>query len=108
MYKSVFIYFRAFYIKHGTTFFSLHVSTRNTTSYGTIGAGAEDLRRFWRRSHPNTVCPGSSDPSEKIFNTFASENEVLHHLLTITILLVEYYSFTEQNNFRSHELNWIT
>ena len=23
-----------------------------------------------------TVCPGSSDPSEKIFNIFASENEV--------------------------------
>ena len=22
-----------------------------------------------------TVCPGSSDPPEKIFNTFASENE---------------------------------
>ena len=24
----------------------------------------------------NTVCPGSSDPPEKIFNIFASENEV--------------------------------
>ena len=23
-----------------------------------------------------TVCPGSSDPPEKIFNMFASENEV--------------------------------
>ena len=23
----------------------------------------------------NTVCPGSSDPQEKIFNIFASENE---------------------------------
>ena len=23
-----------------------------------------------------TVCPGSSDPPEKIFNIFASENEV--------------------------------
>ena len=23
-----------------------------------------------------TVCPGSSDPSEKIFNMFAPENEV--------------------------------
>ena len=23
----------------------------------------------------NTVCPGSSDPTEKIFNVFASENE---------------------------------
>jgi len=25
---------------------------------------------------PHTVCPGSSDPTEKIFNIFASENEV--------------------------------
>ena len=25
---------------------------------------------------PYTVCPGSSDPPEKILNTFASENEV--------------------------------
>ena len=24
----------------------------------------------------DTVCPGSSDPPEKIFNIFASENEV--------------------------------
>ena len=24
----------------------------------------------------NTVCPGSSDPPEKIFNIFASDNEV--------------------------------
>ena len=31
----------------------------------------------------------------------------LHHLLTITILQVEYCSFTEQNNFRAHEFNWI-
>ena len=38
----------------------------------------------------HTVCPGSSD-----------------HLFTITILQGEYYSFTEQNNFRSDELNWI-
>ena len=28
-----------------------------------------------------TVCPGSSDPPEKMFNIFASENEGLHHLL---------------------------
>ena len=30
----------------------------------------------------HTVCPGSSDPPEKILNIFASENEVymgLHH-----------------------------
>ena len=33
-----------------------------------------------------TVCPGSSDPPEKIFNIFASENEVLHHLLLSFIL----------------------
>ena len=36
-----------------------------------------------------TVCPGSSYPAEKIFNIFASENEVyagLRQLLTITIL----------------------
>mgnify|MGYP006975817971 CR=1 FL=1 len=33
-----------------------------------------------------TECPGSSDPPENIFNIFASENKVLHHLLTIPIL----------------------
>ena len=27
-------------------------------------------------SRMSTVCPGSSDPPEKIFNIFASENEV--------------------------------
>ena len=27
-------------------------------------------------SRTDTVCPGSSDPPEKIFNIFASENEV--------------------------------
>ena len=27
--------------------------------------------------------------------------------LTITIFQVEYYSFKEQNNYRSHELDWI-
>ena len=32
----------------------------------------------------STVCPGSSDPPEKIFNIFASENEALHDLLNIT------------------------
>ena len=45
-----------------------------------------------------TVCPGSSDFPD-IFNIFASENEV-YHLLTITILEAEYYSFTDQNNIR--------
>ena len=35
----------------------------------------------------NTVCPGSSDPPEKIFNIFSSECEVYTtYLLTITIL----------------------
>ena len=52
-----------------------------------------------------TVCPGSSDPPEKIFSIFASENEVYTVFLTITILKVEYYSFADQNNFRS--LFWI-
>ena len=33
-----------------------------------------------------TVFPGSSDPPEKIFNKFASENEVYTIFLTITIL----------------------
>ena len=37
-----------------------------------------------------TVCPGSSDPPEKIFNIFVSGNEV--YTITITILQVEYYS----------------
>ena len=57
-----------------------------------------------------TVCPGSIYPPEIFFYIFASENEVytcLHHLLTITILQGEYYSFTEQNNFRPDELHWI-
>ena len=31
----------------------------------------------------NTVCPGSSDLQEIFFNIFGSENEVLHHLLTL-------------------------
>ena len=52
-----------------------------------------------------TVCPGSSDPPDKILNIFASENEVW---TIITTFKVEYYSFTaEQNNFRSHELDCI-
>ena len=29
-----------------------------------------------KRDSKNTVCPGSSDPPGKIFNIFASENEV--------------------------------
>ena len=54
-----------------------------------------------------TVCPGSSDPPEKILYIFASDNEVYTIFLIITIFQVEYYSFTEQNNFRSHELDCI-
>ena len=54
-----------------------------------------------------TVCPGSSDPPEKILNIFALENDVYTFFLFITIFLVQYYSFTEQNNFRSHELDCI-
>ena len=52
----------------------------------------------------HTLCPGSSDPKEKIFNRFASDNEVHAIFLTITILKVEYFSFTEQNIFKSHEI----
>ena len=35
-------------------------------------------KRLIRREseRDSTVCPGSSDPQEKIFNAFASENEV--------------------------------
>ena len=55
----------------------------------------------------HTVCPGSSDPPEKILNIFVSENEVYTSFLIIMIFQVEYYSFTEQNNFRSHELDCI-
>ena len=54
-----------------------------------------------------TVCPGSSDPSEKIFIYICIRKLGLHWYLTITIFKVEYYSFTEQNNFRSHELDCI-
>ena len=49
----------------------------------------------------SSVCPGSSDPPEKIFNTFASENEVYVIYLLLQYFKVEYYLFTEQNNFRS-------
>ena len=31
---------------------------------------------FILHTYTYTVCPGSSDPQEKIFNIFASENEV--------------------------------
>ena len=34
----------------------------------------EDIPRIKRMT--DTVCPGSSDPPEKIFHIFASENEV--------------------------------
>jgi len=32
--------------------------------------------RDWGKGEKSTVCPGSSDPPEKIFNIFESENEV--------------------------------
>ena len=51
-----------------------------------------------------TVCPGSSDPPEKIFLHICIRKLGLHRFLTITIFLFEYHSFTEQNNLRSHEL----
>ena len=35
--------------------------------------------------HTNTVCPGTSDPPEKILNIFASENEVYAIFFIITI-----------------------
>ena len=34
------------------------------------------LNCFKKTQKSTTVCPGSSDPSEKIFDIFASENEV--------------------------------
>ena len=42
---------------------------------------------------------------EKLLNIFASENEVYTIFLLLRYFKVEYYSFTEQNNFRSHELD---
>ena len=42
-----------------------------------------------------TVCLGSSDPPEKNIIIY------LHQKMR-----VEYYSFTQQKNFRSHELDW--
>ena len=38
-----------------------------------IGAGLDGPNGS--STEQNTVCPGSSDPPEKIFNIFASENE---------------------------------
>ena len=45
-------------------------------------AWVEDLVVAWA-----TVCPGSSDPPEKILNIFAPENEVY----TIFFLLLRYF-----------------
>ena len=36
----------------------------------------KDSRQRAYAVYEYTVCPGSSDPPEKIFNIFASENEV--------------------------------
>ena len=52
----------------------------------------------------HTVCPGSSDPS--VSPSICIRKLGLHRFLTITIFQVEYYSLTEQNNFRSHALDW--
>ena len=41
----------------------------------------------------STVCPGSSDPPEKIFNTFASENEntpFINYYNTLGWILIGY------------------
>ena len=53
-----------------------------------------------------TVCPGSSDPQEKLF-WYIFIRKVGLHRYTVTIFYVEYYSFTEQKKIRSHELDWI-
>ena len=50
-----------------------------------------------------TVCSVSGDPPEKILNIFASENAVYTIFLLLRITF-EYYSFTEQNNFGSHDI----
>ena len=34
------------------------------------------MNRTLDKKYDSTVCPGSSDPPEKIFDIFASENEV--------------------------------
>ena len=41
-----------------------------------MGSWRESSWTAGRNSGSSTVCPGSSDPPEKIFNIFASENEV--------------------------------
>ena len=44
---------------------------------------------------------------QKKYLIYVRQKMGLHLLLTVTILKVECYSFTEQNNFRSHELSVI-
>ena len=53
----------------------------------------------------HTVCPGSSDPPEKKIIYICIRKLGLQRFLTNTIFKVEYYSFTEQNDFKSHELD---
>ena len=63
-------------------------------------------KRIQNFSVLNTVCPGSSDPQEKILNIFVSENEVYTIFQLIRFFRFN-YSITEQNKFRSHELDCI-
>ena len=81
----------------------------NNFEYLTVNQDKNRSDLVFHSRHENcTVCPGSSDPPEKIFNIFFIRKRGLHHLLTITILEVAYYSFTEPKNFRSPEFNWTT
>ena len=68
---------------------------------------------FNRNTLNHTVCARSPDPFLILYvqEVVTLQKNIyyvcLHYLLTIMILQVEYYSFTEQNNFRSHKFNWI-
>ena len=66
-----------------------------------------NLHRYSVRSTSVTVCPGSSDPPEKIFNIFASENEgyTIYQLLRYFSLNI--IRFQSKTILRSHEFNWI-
>ena len=57
-------------------------------------------------TYPNiTVCPGSSDPPEK-YLIYLHQKMRFRPFINYYDTLGEYYSFTEQNNCRSHEFNW--
>ena len=45
-------------------------------TFSVLKAHVDVRRSFAVQTYAYTVCPGSSDPAEKIFNIFASENEV--------------------------------